>query len=117
MAQVHSFAGNGHVDGLSGKTRLQSGGLQLRFPLLQTLFQLSADAVGKLTHDGTLLGRQLAHLLQECRQLALFAKNIDAHTVQRYQVRSLTHGGQSAGFDLFQLFSHIVSPFGDITKK
>ena len=79
--------------------------------LLQCLLQLGADGVCHLAHDGALLGRQLAHMIQNGSQLALFAKHAHAHGIQRGHICRRCEVSQCFRLDLFQLFFHVGSPF------
>ena len=73
-------------------------GFQLRFHRLclegglrffQLFLNRRADVVCCLTHDGTLLCRELAHRLENAGQLALFAQKADAQRVKLVGIRRL----------------------------
>ena len=106
MPHREFLAGDGHVDGLRRKALFQRGGLQLGLAALELRLDLGAHAVGQLTHDRALLGGQLAHLLQDGGQLALFAQNPDAQRVERGRVGGGVDGLQRLRLGLFQLLFH-----------
>ena len=91
--------------------------LQLTGPGLQSGFQVGPDGVGQLAHDGPLLGGELAHLLEQGRQLALLAQVLHPQGVQP--------GGVAGGGEVlqrllangFQLFFHMpVNSFSRISN-
>ena len=104
-------ARDGNIHGLGSELelhRLVSKFLRL---LLDAGFELGAHFVGHLPDHGALFGAELAHLLQNGGQLALFAKVTDA---QRFEVLRLAGVGDRVKrrfADRFQLLFHIISPF------
>ena len=63
MADGHGLAGDGHVDGFGSQLGFQRGGVDVGLPLFQLLLDACPDGIRQLTHDGTLLSGELAHLL------------------------------------------------------
>ena len=57
--------------------------MDARLALFQLCFNLGADAVGKLTHDRTLLSGKLAHLLEDGGHFTFFAQQPDTKLFQR----------------------------------
>ena len=79
----------------------QNGGLCLAGGL-----QRGADLVGHLAHDGTLLGRELAHLLQNGGRLTLLAQILHADGVQFAACLCAGNGFQRSSTNGFQLCFH-----------
>ena len=78
-------------------------------PLLQSFLDGGADVVGQLTHDGTLFGGELAHLLQNGGELSLFAQQLYPQLFQIGGSGGLfqcVHGCLANGF---QLLFHFLS--------
>ena len=107
VAESHFLAGDGDVQGLALQLRghgglRQDGGLGL-----DGLLQGGADIVGQLAHDGALLGGELAHLLEDGGELALFAQVLHPEGRQVFGGLGLGDGIQRRGADDFQLLLHV----------
>ena len=106
VTQLHCVTGDGHVNGLGSQLCFQSPGTDGSLALLQPGFDLAADGIGHLSHDGALLGGQLAHHFQNGGQFTLLAQQLDP---QLFQCRGGLSGIQSSQrvlLDQLQLFSH-----------
>ena len=79
---VDALAGQRDVQRLGCEPGLQRGLLERHAAAVYRLFKLRPDAVGELTHGRALLRGELSHLLQDCRELALFPEIPDAQRVQ-----------------------------------
>ena len=102
------FAGERHVERFVAEFFLH-GGLGERGPAaLEAQLELGAHAVGELTHDGPLLRRELAHLLEDGGELALFAEVLHAQLLQGLCACGLGYGG---GGELSELFQHLFHYF------
>ena len=66
-------------------------GILARF---QFFFNFSADSIGHLTHNGTLLSRQLAHHLQNSSQLTLLTQVANTQLIQSGRGGCGIHGGK-----------------------
>ena len=66
---------------------------------VQRALQGGAHLVGQRAHGGALLGGQAAHLLEHCRQLALFAQVTHPQLVQGGGVADVLKGGERLGAD------------------
>ena len=106
VAQLHGRAGDGHVDGLGLEPGLERLLLELRADRLNLFLDGRADVVCDLTHDRALFRRQLAHHLQNARQLALLAEEPHAQRVQLTGVLDAVQRAERFLPDLFQLFFH-----------
>ena len=113
MADGNFLAGNGHIDGFAGQLGLQSGAVDGSLPLLQLCLDISTNRVCQLTHNGTLLGAELTHQLQDGSQLTLFAQQLDPQLLQHGGRFCLLQGCQSIALDLLQLFFHFLSSYKD----
>ena len=106
VAQLHGRAGDGHVDGLGLEPGLERFLLELRADRLDLFLDGGADVVCDLTHDRALFRGQLAHHLQNARQLALLAEEPHAQRVQLTGVLDAVQSAERFLPDLFQLFFH-----------
>ena len=86
------------LDGVAGDGDVDCFGFQLRFHRLclegglrffELFLNCRADIVCRLTHDGALFCRELAHRLENAGQLALLAQKADAQRVQLVGIRRL----------------------------
>ena len=82
MPQLGLDAGDGHVQRLGSQLGLQCLFRQLGLLVGDGFGQGLTDFVGDLADHRTLLGRQLAHLLQHGGQFAFFAQVLDPDAVQ-----------------------------------
>ena len=106
VAKLHGLAGDGDVDGLGLELLLERLCLEGGLCLIELLLDGGADVVCDLTHDGALLGGELAHRLEDGGQLALFAEKADA---QGFQLAGIGDGVQRLERllpDLFKLLFH-----------
>ena len=90
------------VQGLGLQPLLQGLGLQFLGGRLNGRLQVGPDGVGQLAHDGPLLGGELAHLLQQGGQLALFAQVLDPEGLQFPGIPGGADGRQRTGANGFQ---------------
>ena len=111
VAHLDGFAGDGDVQSLRLQPGVEGGGLQHLLLPGQGLGEGLAHLVGQLTHDGALLGREPAHLLEQSGELTLFAQIPDSQGLQVGRRLGLTEGGEGLAPDLFQCFLHIRSSF------
>ena len=109
MPALYALAGEGDVQGLGLEPGFQSGLFQFHALGVKSLFKLGAHCVGKLAHDGTLLCGELAHLLEDGGQLALFAQILHAQSVKRGNVAGRGDGLERLFGELFELFFHVTS--------
>ncbi len=87
VAQLPGRAGQGDVDLFALQALLRLRFAQLLRAGGELRFDLGADPVRRLPHGGALLRGKPAHLLQNGRQLPLFAEVADAQAFQRLPVR------------------------------
>ena len=116
MAQLHSLTGNGHIQSLALQLRLQNGGVDGGLALLQLGLDGGADGVCQLTHDGPLLGTELAHLLQDGGKLTLLAQKPDPQLLQGGRGGGLLQSLEGTQPDFFQLLFHGILSFKIIDK-
>ena len=111
VAQMGGLAGNGHIQGLSGQTLVESLLLQGSLTLLQGGGEGLTDLVGHLAHHRTLLRRERSHHLEHVGELTLFSQVLDPQGIQVLGAAGLGKGGERLLADLFQLLFHIVRSF------
>ena len=109
VAAFDSLAGQGDIQGLGLELCFQRGLFKLLAALVYGLLELGAHTVGHLAHGRTLLGGQLAHLLQNNGELTLLAQVLHAQRVQRRDVRRGRHGLKGRALEHFELFFHLTS--------
>ncbi len=107
-ADADLFARHGNVRGLGGETHLERLFAQRAAAVLNGLGELLADLVCQLTHNGTLLGGELSHLLEQSGELALLAQVFDAQRLQRVERAGLPDRPEGFFPQLTQLLFHSV---------
>ena len=111
VAEPDILARNGDIDRFKLKACLKSGGFELFAGFVNRAFKLCADLVCKLTHNGALLCRELAHLLEYVGKLALFAEILNSQRFKIFGTVSVENCLDGTFSELIHQCFHRVSPY------